>query len=203
MTVKKTVVKLKSGKHITIVAFGDSIIEITFHTRGRMNWVELLSEAIFEKYGNGVCNMINSGKCALTYADGRKRLDNDVLRFNPDLVILTFGMNDADGGGKYLEIFRNQVRECIGRIRVASCSEILIRTPNPVAVNGLPLPPEQAISGKPLETAKRPLKLYSEALVQLAEENWIARLSITISYGLWRNFRRRCQWQIPIRSGCA
>lgn len=183
MTLQKTVEKLKSGRQVTIVAFGDSITEITFHTRGHMNWAGLLSEAIFEKYGNGACIMINSGKCASTYAEGLKRLDNDVLRFKPDLVILAFGMNDAGGGEKYLDTFRNQVRECVSRIRAACGSEILIRTPNPiVTVNGLPMPKEQPIPGKPLETSNRPLKLYSEALVQLAEE---LNCAVVDHYTLW------------------
>lgn len=183
VTLQKTVEKLKTGKQVTIVAFGDSITEITFHTRGHMNWVGLLSEAIFEKYGNGVCTMINSGKCASSYTDALKRLDNDVLRFKPDLVILAFGMNDAGRGEKYLDTFRNEVRECVSRIRTACGSEILICTPNPiVTVNGLPLPKEQPVPGKPLETINRPLKLYSEALVQLAKE---LNCPVVDHYTLW------------------
>ena len=81
---EKTLTKLGNGEHVTIVALGDSITEITFHTRGKMNWVGLLSEAIFEEYGNGVCTLINSGKCAGTYAEALTRLEHDVLRFKPD-----------------------------------------------------------------------------------------------------------------------
>ena len=87
--IARTIKKLKNGEHVTIVALGDSITELTFHTRGRMNWVGLLDEAIFESYGNGVCTLINSGKCASSYAETLTRLNRDVLRYNPNLVINT------------------------------------------------------------------------------------------------------------------
>ena len=166
-----TLAKLRDGQHVTIVAFGDSITEITFHTRGRMNWVGMLSEAIFETYGNGICTLINSGKCGTTYQDSLDRLDRDVLRFFPDLVILAFGMNDAGGGLDYLETFKESVRETIRRIRHECGSEILIRTPNPVVtVNGLPLPEGQPFPGKPWEPETRPLRHYADALVDIAGE---------------------------------
>ena len=104
---KKTLAKLKNGEHVTIVAFGDSNTEITFHTDGRMNWVGLLDEAIFETYGNGASTLINSGKCGSSCQEGLQRLDRDVIRFDPDLVILAFGMNDATCGMEYLPTFRS------------------------------------------------------------------------------------------------
>lgn len=169
--IARTIKKLKNGEHVTIVALGDSITELTFHTRGRMNWVGLLDEAIFESYGNGVCTLINSGKCASSYAEALTRLNRDVLRYNPNLVIIAFGMNDAGGGLDKLETFRKDVRKTISIIRECCNSEILIRTPNPiVTVNGLPLPREQQEVGKAWEASRRPLKEYSAALVRLAEE---------------------------------
>ena len=170
-TMKKTLAKLDAGEHVTLVALGDSITEITFHTRGHMNWVGLLSEALFERYGNGVCTLINSGKCGSSYGEALTRLDRDVLRYEPDLVILAFGMNDAGAGLAGLEDFKEQVRETIRRIRDACGSEILVRTPNPiVTVHGVPLPPEQPEPGKPWESPDRPLDSYAAALVELAGE---------------------------------
>lgn len=168
---QKTLAKLKAGEHVTIVAFGDSITEITFHTRGHMNWVGLLSEAIFETYGNGVCTMINAGQCGSSYAEALQRLDRDVFRFKPDLVILAFGMNDATHGVKGLDSFRANVRSAVSRIRSECGSEILISTPNPVVtVHGLPLPPEQPRPGKAWAQPTRPLAEYAKALVELGKE---------------------------------
>lgn len=180
---KETITKLKSGEHVTIVAFGDSITEDTFHTQGHMNWVGLLREAIFEAYGNGVCTMINSGKCASSYKEGLTRIEQDVLRFNPDLVIIAFGMNDAGAGMKGLEEFKGNVSATVKIIRDRCGSEILIRTPNPVVtVHGLPLPKEQQRPGLAWESPIRPLKEYAAALVQLASE---IDCAVVDHYTLW------------------
>ncbi len=147
-----------------MVAFGDSITENTFHTRGHMNWVGLLDEALFEEYGNGVCTIINSGKCASSYREGLTRLDRDVLRYNPDLVIIAFGMNDAGRGLAGLEQFARDVETTVRRIREAAGSEILIRTPNPV----VPVPGSGTASGQAVDPENRPLKEYVSVLVELA-----------------------------------
>jgi lysophospholipase L1-like esterase len=178
-----TLAKLKRAEQVTVVAFGDSITEETFHTRGQMNWVALLREAIFETYGHGVCQMINSGKCGSSYREGLTRIERDVLRFQPDLVILAFGMNDASRGLPALEEFEKEVRETVRIIREKCGSEILIRTPNPVVtLNGLPLPTEQPRPGQVWEAPFRPLRQYSEVLVRLTKELGCACVD---HYTLW------------------
>ena len=181
---KKTMEKLQKGEHVTIVCFGDSITENTFQTRGRMNWVSLLSEAIFETYGNGVCTTINAGKCGSSYREGLTRLDRDVLRFHPDLVILAFGMNEAGRGLDGLESFQQDVRTTVKRIREACGSEILIRTPNPMVIepNG-PYPPGKG-PGDAYDPPDRPLKEYAAALVELAKE---LDCEVVDHYTLWTN----------------
>jgi lysophospholipase L1-like esterase len=190
----KTLTKLRSSDHTTIVALGDSITEITFHTRGHMNWVGLLHEAIFETYGNGVCSIINSGKCASSYQEALTRLERDVLRYDPDLVIIAFGMNDAGRGLGYLETFKSEVREMVTAIKDRCGSEILIRTPNPiVTTNGLPLPPEQPMPGRAWESSERPLTEYSAALVELANE---LGCEVVDHHSLWTN--RQFHAAVPV-----
>ena len=179
----RTVNKLRGGQHVTMVAFGDSNTELTFHTRGHMNWVGLLSEAILETYGNGVHTLINSGKCGSSYREGLDRLGHGVLRYEPDLVILAFGMNDAVRGLAELEDFKADAHEMIRRIQEACGSEILIRTPNPVVtVNGLPLPSAQPAAGKAWESPDRPVKQYATALVEVAGE---VGCPVVDHYRLW------------------
>jgi lysophospholipase L1-like esterase len=111
------------------------------------------------------------------------RLERDVLRFAPDLVILAFGMNDATRGLAGLPEVKAQVREMVGKIRARCGSEILIRTPNPVVtVHGLPLPPEQPAPGKPWEGGTRKLKECAAALVELGAE---LNCPVVDHYTLW------------------
>jgi lysophospholipase L1-like esterase len=184
--VKRTLGKLKAGEHVTIVALGDSNTEITFHLRGHLNWVGLLSEALFAAYGAGVCTMVNAGQCGSTARESLGRLDRDVLRFRPDLTILSLGLNDAGRGLGYLDEFRAQMREIIARVRKECGGEILIRTPNPVVTaNGLPRPPEQPHPGKVWEAPDRPVKEYSQALVDLARQE---DCPVVDHYSLWAGY---------------
>lgn len=195
---RNTISKLEKGEHVTIVAFGDSITEETFHTRGHMNWVGLLKEAIFETYGNGLCTMINSGKCASSYREGLTRIERDVLRFNPDLVIIAFGMNDAVAGLSGLDEFKVNIRRTVRMIREKCNSEILIMTPNPVVtVNGLPPPPEQQKSGLAWESYNRPLKPYAETLVKLADE---LDCPVVDHYSLWTG--KKFDPKVPVADPC-
>ena len=111
---QSTIDKLKNGTHVTIVVLGDSITANSLHNRGHVNWVSLLDEAILETYGEGLCTLINSGVPGSSYASALKRLDRDALRFEPDLVILALGMNDAFKGSP-LEMRRTTPSPFLGR----------------------------------------------------------------------------------------
>lgn len=130
--------KLDAGQKVTIVALGDSITELTWHTRGRLCWCGYLQEALFETYGRNRCWVINSGRCGDTASGALSRLDEDVFRFAPDLVIVSFGMNDSVG--QDIGVFRSSMETIIDRVRGHGDAEVLLRTPNPI-VN----PPTQYI----------------------------------------------------------
>jgi len=123
--------KLARGEQVTIVALGDSNTELTFHTRGYLNWTGLLHEALYEKYGPNKVIMINAGCSGEGAAGGFLRLERDVLRFSPDLVIICYWDGDM-----------KSMRAIIRKARAAGVSEILLRTPNPIiAVNQPPVSP--------------------------------------------------------------
>ena len=120
---------LEQGHRVTIVALGDSITEHTWHTRGRLSWCGYLQEALFETYGRNRCWVINSGCCGETAAAGLGRLEKDVVRFAPDLVIVSYGMNDQNHP---VDEFREALCAIIDRVRKRCRAEILLRTPNPI-----------------------------------------------------------------------
>jgi lysophospholipase L1-like esterase len=187
MSINRTLAKLRDGEQVTIVALGDSNTATTFHTRGHATWVALLEEALFEAYGADACMLINAGKCGSASTEALARLERDVLRFNPDLVIIALGMNDALGRLDGLEAFKERLRIMVGTIRARCGSEILLRTPNPVVtVHGVPLPPEQPAPGKAWESAQRPLAVYAAAIVGLATE---LDCAVVDHYTLWTKKR--------------
>lgn len=129
--------KLEKGEQVTIVAIGDSNTELTFHTHGHLNFCYLLQEALLEKYGGNKVIMIDSGSCGLGLVDALARLDRDVLRFKPDLVIIGYYDSDMDS-----------MRKVIAMIRAAGETEILLRTPNPYVAPNMPAVTPPVVAGK-------------------------------------------------------
>lgn len=124
---EKLLAKLDAGQQVTIVALGDSNTEQTFHTRGALNFVGLLQCGLLDKYGANKVIMINAGCCGEGTPGGLARLDRDVLRFAPDLVIICYWDGDM-----------NALRQIVEKVRATGKAEVLLRTSNPVVVPNMP-----------------------------------------------------------------
>ena len=160
--------RLAAGEQVTIVFLGDSNTALTFHTHGWLNVVGLVEAAIFQTYGDNRARVINAGSCGGTVEAALARLDRDVLRFQPDLVFVGFGMNDQGHGPALLESrYLGPMRELVRRLRAAG-AEVVLRTSNPVVcVNG-PGASAGEVPGR--EFPGTHLAAYNRALVGLAAE---------------------------------
>ena len=162
--VPRLISRLEKGEQVTIVALGDSNTELTFHTRGYLNWPYLLQEALFEKYGANKVIMINAARCGEGATGGLARLEKNVLRFEPDLVIICYWGNDMEALKKIIE-----------KIRAAGSAEILLRTPNPIVAPNMPPVTPGVTAGKEWpgshvpEVAKNVVKLGKEVGVPVVD----------------------------------
>ena len=113
---------------INIVIFGDSI------SHGAINgyqdyesvyWNRLRQK--LNKFRDYIpVNMINSAIGGTTAKQSLKRLDSQVLKYEPDLVIVCFGLNDANGT---LDDYTYALGEIFKRCK-ASGTEVIFMTPN-------------------------------------------------------------------------
>ncbi len=146
---RRTVSDLEGGGNVTIVAFGDSITAGFAVRRGfTVFWKEMLQK----KYPDATIKLINAGDSGNTTIDGLARLDWDVLAYEPDLVTINFGINDA-ALGIGLDDFLLNLRQMIMRIRAGPASEILLLSSQPLEAPGF----DKAV-----------LKYYS-AIIEIAE----------------------------------
>ena len=83
----------ESGQFRTIVAFGDSIVEGYRQPEG---WPEILQTHLAVQFP-GV-RIINAGVSGNTAGAGLRRIKEDVLAHDPDLVLIAFGLNDMKNG---------------------------------------------------------------------------------------------------------
>jgi lysophospholipase L1-like esterase len=177
---QRTLAKLRNGEQVTIVALGDSNTEQTWHTRDRLNWVGLLQQALFQTYGRNTARVINAGLCGDTAAQAIGRLDRDVLRFEPNMVIVAFGMNDAMLGPAGLETHAAAIRTIVRTCRDRYDSDILLRTTTPMVPLLDPSRTDGAAPGR--EAPGMNQGLYTKRLVELAKE---LACPVVDHYTLW------------------
>lgn len=126
---------VKNGA-ITIVAFGDSvthgcaaggekIYEEVYHNR--------LKKMILEKRDFVPVNVINSGIGSTTASWSLERLERDVVSYNPDLVIVCFGLNDS---GYPLEKYVDALDKIFARLNEIGTQTIFL---TPQMMNTKPL----------------------------------------------------------------
>ena len=113
------------GKDVVVVALGDSNTECNHWSFGR-NWVSMFlcnSRTAFSH-----ATVINSGSSGDDVPRAVKRLERDVFRFNPDIVIVSLGTNDAVSST--LEEFRNNYRNLLSTL-LAKGYAVVTRTATP------------------------------------------------------------------------
>ena len=114
---------------ITIVAFGDSVThgalaqdEINYET---VYW-NRLKHMINAKRSYMPVNVINAGIGGINAHDSLPLMEDRVLKHDPDLVIVCFGLNDVNGE---LDVYINSLREIFSRLKERNIDTIFM-TPN-------------------------------------------------------------------------
>ena len=114
---------------ITIVAFGDSVThgalaagEINYET---VYW-NLLRKRILAKKNYVPVNVINSGIGGVSAKGSLARFESQALKYEPDLLIICFGLNDINGE---LEDYLTALREMFRRSTERGIETVFL-TPN-------------------------------------------------------------------------
>lgn len=88
-----------------------------------------LAKALELLYPSVPVNMINAGISGGSAPHGLARLERDVLRHTPDLVVVCFGLNDAASGMDGLEKYTAALGDIFQAIQKQG-AEIIFMTPN-------------------------------------------------------------------------
>ncbi len=127
---------------VTIAFLGDSVTQGCFEVFYKLD--ESI-ETIFESdkafstgvkkilnylYPSAQINIINSGLSGGTAENGNERFERDIARFNPDLVVVGFALNDCcRGGEEYIKVYENSLREIFRKTKALG-AECIMLTPN-------------------------------------------------------------------------
>lgn len=178
-----------SASPVLIVAFGDSV------TQGytKANTIEpkhvyhqRLKEQLETRYPLTTFSVINAGVAGFTAEGSLGRLNRDVIRYQPDLVLIAFGLNDAVVLGKGgLEHFQNALQTMIDNIRAQTESDIILLTPNFMVTEdnaNIHSTERHYLAGLlPVQT-EGVLALYAEIICQVATNN---NLPLADVYQTW------------------
>lgn len=74
-------------------------------------------------------NIINAGISGSNAPEGLKRLQRDVLRYSPDLVVVCLGLNDVNGGQEGLEEYGGALEGIFSSLREREIETVFL-TPN-------------------------------------------------------------------------
>jgi acyl-CoA thioesterase I len=119
---------------VLIVALGDSLTqgytahatidhENVYHAR--------LKRCLEMAYPLATFSVINAGAAGQTVPDAMARLERDVLRHDPDLVIIGFGLNDAARGGlEGVATFKAELAAMIDQVCELTQADLIVLTPN-------------------------------------------------------------------------
>lgn len=137
----KTMAKLQSNSGLTIVYNGDSIME-GCDASSKLGiapymptWQDMLTDKLKQTYGNNITT-INTAVGGTTSAWGKDHVQTNIIRHDPDLVILRFGTNDGTAGMSVEEYTANMEQIIIRtRKELPDCEFLILATtlPNPDA----------------------------------------------------------------------
>lgn len=147
-----TLSKLTSGERLRLAFYGDSIFtgcdssKMYGREPGQEYFSLLLKEALEKEYGDKKITLSNPSKGGMDSAWGAENAEKLVAEKQPDIVVIGFGMNDADKTGE--EIAEN-IRSIMDTVRAASpdCEFILVSPMVPNVKSGF-LQTQSQISGE-------------------------------------------------------
>ena len=135
----KSSMKLAKKQTLNVVYYGDSVTVgkeasgVNKIAPNMPRWSDMVTAQLEELTGASI-NATNTAKGGQTSQWGLENVEENVNKYNPDLVVLAFGMND--GSRKYTtSVFKANIEHIINKVRAKhpNCEFLLVAThlPNP------------------------------------------------------------------------
>lgn len=158
---KKILEKMKAGKGVKIVAYGDSVTEGSYIKEfgEEKGCVEIWEEKLRKRFKNPNIKVINKGIDGAVSRDGYNSL-YQVVAEKPDLVTIMFGHNDREVGADP-KVYERYMAKIVLDIRKYTKTQVLLLTPNAL------LDPEDDVKTKPYLKALR--RISKELKVELVD----------------------------------
>jgi len=117
--------KLQAGEMLTIVALGSSSTTGFGTFRSAAAFPAVMKQELLRLRPSAQIELINSGRIMDTIPGNIARLDEDVLRYKPDLVVWQLGSNDAVWRG-IADNAKEMVSDAVKRLKAANTDVVLV-----------------------------------------------------------------------------
>jgi len=159
----------------------------------RESYIEKFRERLIDRYELTSVSVINSGIAGDHLRSMAARLERDVIRYRPDLVLINGSLNWNPGLGtteEYRELLRGMVR----RLKEETEADIVLLTPNGDLPNNTPFMKMMEQAGIEPTTGER-----AKAIRAVADEEQVCLADV---YAVWEEARARgCPWKEILSNG--
>ncbi|HEX2951436.1 MAG TPA: SGNH/GDSL hydrolase family protein [Armatimonadota bacterium] len=169
--------RAKSAQPILWNFLGDSITHGALHTWGRRDYVELFEERVRWQLQRADDVIIKTAYSGSSVPVTLETLGQRCIRFQPDIVSIMLGVNDASLGMENLPAFAEGYLTLIRRIHKETPALIFIQTPNRLDI------PNSAMRGQCIEA-------YVEEVRRIAE---LADVPCCDHYAVWQAYETHTQ----------
>jgi lysophospholipase L1-like esterase len=174
----KTLEKLRAGKPVKVIAYGDSITAGGEASSVDLQYAPLwINEVLRPRFPKSEITFENDATGGDTTANGVARLEQKVLSRSPDLMLIAFGMNDnnlAGVGGVPLAQFQANLRSMVSAIRQRTGAEVIL-------LSTFPPHPDWHFNSHQMQS-------YAEATKTVAEE---VKAPYADVFGVWERALKR------------
>jgi lysophospholipase L1-like esterase len=154
----------------TWVMTGDSITQGVYHTHGGRSWVEHLHERIRWQLDRLTDLVINSGVSGWTAPLVLDEFDHLVGRFDPAVVSISLGTNDANDGLAGLPVFESAMTQLVERAQRLG-AQVILQTPALVTAGAV----RRAASLSSYAETVRKLAVHTGSILVDHERHWAQR----------------------------
>lgn len=159
----------------------------------RESYIEKFRERLIDRFELTSVSVVNSGIAGDQLRSMAARMERDVIRYRPDLVLINGSLNWNPGLGtaeEYKEVLRGMVR----RLKEETEADIVLLTPNGDLPNNTPFMKMMGQAGTEPTTGER-----VKAIREVAEEEQVCLADV---YAVWETARARgCPWKEILANG--
>ncbi|MDR1531310.1 MAG: GDSL-type esterase/lipase family protein [Clostridiales bacterium] len=142
----------------------------------RQGYVDQFRAMLIGKYGQTCVSVINSGLAGDVILSMEKRLDRDVIRYQPDLVIVNASLNWPKQC-RGTETYKESLLRTVQRLKTETDADIILMTPNMV----MPSPPDM----------DNPLSALADRVNVIREAAEKENLCLADTYRVWERYAQK------------